>query len=648
MTTTIPASAIVSINPSVLSAGGTPLGLNGLFITNSIRPPVGSVLQFSSSADVGSYFGLASDEYIAAQTYFSGFTNSSIKPSLLLFAQFPTTFLGVPAYVRSATLSGLTLAQLQALSGTLIVAMNGVTKTSSTITLSGATSFSNAASIIQIAFAAYDAITTAASTIAAGTATSVSGSINNNILTVSSIGSGALVTGGVLSGTGVTAGTYITEQLTGTTGNVGTYRVSIGQVTANTTITQTYGLLTVAAMAAGTLAVGQVISGGTTALGSTITALGTGTGGSGTYIVSGGSQTVSATTISAGPLTVAYDSQLQAFVLFAGTNGAAGTMGAVSGTIATALGFTAATGAISSPGSAKLTPAVFMAGIVANTTNWATFLTIFDPDFGFGNAQKLLFAAWNSSIPGDDFVYLAWDADPTPALSSQAVSSLGYLLIQNANSGTTCISTPTYVKAAFVSGAIASINFIQRQGRATLCFKSQANLVADVNNQTVSANLTANGYNYYGVFATATQPFNFLRPGTITGAFKWLDSYVNQIWLNNALQQALMTLLTSVLSIPYNRQGYNLVEAACMDPINAALNFGAIQPGIPLSVLQAVTVNTAAGINISTTLGNRGWYLQILPASALSRGNRTTPPINLWYMDGGSIQQINLASVEVQ
>jgi microcystin-dependent protein len=48
-----------------------------------------------------------------------------------------------------------------------------------------------------------------------------------------------LVTGQVLSGSGITGGTAITGQLTGTTGGVGTYTVSISQLAAATTITAT-------------------------------------------------------------------------------------------------------------------------------------------------------------------------------------------------------------------------------------------------------------------------------------------------------------------------------------------------------------------------------------------------------------------------
>ena len=72
---------------------------------------------------------------------------------------------------------------------------------------------------------------------------SFTGSISGNILTVTGINSGALAQGQTLSGTGITAGTKITQFLTGAGGNInetGTYQVNINQTVASTTITAYY------------------------------------------------------------------------------------------------------------------------------------------------------------------------------------------------------------------------------------------------------------------------------------------------------------------------------------------------------------------------------------------------------------------------
>ena len=58
-------------------------------------------------------------------------------------------------------------------------------------------------------------------------------------MTVTAVTSGVLEAGMQISGTGVTAGTHIVTQLTGTAGSTGTYQVSVSQTVASTTITGT-------------------------------------------------------------------------------------------------------------------------------------------------------------------------------------------------------------------------------------------------------------------------------------------------------------------------------------------------------------------------------------------------------------------------
>jgi hypothetical protein len=72
---------------------------------------------------------------------------------------------------------------------------------------------------------------------------SFTGSITGNILTVTGITSGAVAQGQTLSGTGIVAGTKITQFLTGAGGNVnevGTYQLNNFQAVASTNITAYY------------------------------------------------------------------------------------------------------------------------------------------------------------------------------------------------------------------------------------------------------------------------------------------------------------------------------------------------------------------------------------------------------------------------
>jgi hypothetical protein len=64
-------------------------------------------------------------------------------------------------------------------------------------------------------------------------------SIAGTTMTVTAVASGPIYPGMVITGTGVTAGTYIVSQTTGTDGSTGTYVVSASQTVASTTITGT-------------------------------------------------------------------------------------------------------------------------------------------------------------------------------------------------------------------------------------------------------------------------------------------------------------------------------------------------------------------------------------------------------------------------
>jgi hypothetical protein len=92
---TIPASIDVNVTPSVISAGGSALDLNGLFLTTSTRIPIGTVQSFASADEVESFFGGSSPEVAKATVYFAGFDNSDVKPGAIFFAQYPAA--GVPA-----------------------------------------------------------------------------------------------------------------------------------------------------------------------------------------------------------------------------------------------------------------------------------------------------------------------------------------------------------------------------------------------------------------------------------------------------------------------------------------------------------------------------------------------------------------------
>lgn len=652
--TTIPASELVRVNPNVLNAGGSALDMNGLILTTNTRVPIGEVLAFpNDGTSVSDYFGPSAEEVEIANVYFNGFENSTQKPDVILFARFPAA--AAAAYLRGGAVNTLTIPQLKALSGTLSIVIDGLTYSNNSVSLSAATSYSSAAAIIETAL--NNTLPPAAEftgAIAAGTG-SVAAGIAGNVMTVTTVNSGFIRPGAAITGIGVTANTKVLQQLPlepgEVAGGLGRYSVNNYQaVDDGTTISATFGVLTVSAVASGTISIGQKLSGAAPVTANTqVTGYGTGDGLTGTYFVDL-TQTASSGTINAtGPaVDVAFDSVSGGLVITSGFWGVTSTVAFATGTIAAPLFLTEATGALLSQGVDAMTPAAFMNSIVDISQNWATFMLVLDPDDGNGCEQKLLFAAWTNST-NKRYAYVQQDADPTPQTDSTATTSFGNRVEAAGYNGTCAISVVSDQRIdAFVCGAAASIDFQATNGRITFAFKGQSGLIPDVTTATAARNLIANGYNFYGAYATANEDFRLFQQGGVSGVFQWLDSYINQIWLNNGLQLAVMQLLSQSNSVPYNPFGYNLIKQACMDPINAALNFGAIRANVPLSSQQAALINAAAGVKVSDIIFLQGWYLQVKDALPIVRQARQSPPINFWYMDGQSVQKIELNSVLVQ
>jgi hypothetical protein len=140
-----------------------------------------------------------------------------------------------------------------------------------------------------------------------GSNASVTASVATSVLTVTAVASGVLAVGQLVQGSGIPSNTYILSLGTGT-GGTGTYNLTTtpGTVASGTVVTTAVaGLggavassvsssssttLTVNTLTSGTIAVGMLVQAITNIpAGTYIASLGTGTGGTGTYIMSAAS-----------------------------------------------------------------------------------------------------------------------------------------------------------------------------------------------------------------------------------------------------------------------------------------------------------------------------------------------------------------------
>lgn len=157
MARAIPISNIVKINPGVIGSGGNPLALNGVFVSSNADIPVGQLLSFSSADDVAEYFGVNSAMAGIAEKYFLSFDNSQKKPQSMIFA--PCVTVARSAWVRGASIAGMTLTEAQDITGEITVYINGTKKTVDNIDISTATSFADIASSLATQMSLSDTAT---------------------------------------------------------------------------------------------------------------------------------------------------------------------------------------------------------------------------------------------------------------------------------------------------------------------------------------------------------------------------------------------------------------------------------------------------------------------------------------------------------
>lgn len=94
---------------------------------------------------------------------------------------------------------------------------------------------------------------------------------------------GLISIGDTVSGTGITAGTTIVSQASGTTGGAGTYNLSAANTCSAATVTSFGNVLNVTAVSSGTLAIGDPVTGTGIPASANISGIITGTNGIGVY-----------------------------------------------------------------------------------------------------------------------------------------------------------------------------------------------------------------------------------------------------------------------------------------------------------------------------------------------------------------------------
>ncbi|ELY2767197.1 DUF3383 domain-containing protein [Cronobacter malonaticus] len=330
------------------------------------------------------------------------------------------------------------------------------------------------------------------------------------------------------------------------------------------------------------------------------------------------------------------------FIIRSATTGADSEVSFASdGALATGLLLTAATAATVSPGSDAVTLTDTMNNIINQNQNWILFNSLVE----LTDDQKTELCAWANGSK-NRFGYVVHDTTQAGTVANNANCFVQKVVVANGYENIFPVYG-SYLYSVTALAYAASVDFARTNGRISFKFRGFSGLSPNVSDLATAQALKSNGYNFYGSYSLNKTMAQYASDGAITGKFVWLDSFLNQVWMNANLVGAYANLFTNNQSYPFNDSGYGAVQAATIDVANQALNFGAIQKGVVLDNAQIRIVNNTVGKDISATLYSEGWYLYIPTQSGAARIERDLKGVIFYYVDGQLIQSIKMSSTAI-
>lgn len=314
---------------------------------------------------------------------------------------------------------------------------------------------------------------------------------------------------------------------------------------------------------------------------------------------------------------------------------------ATAGALATGLLLTAATAATVSPGSDAVTPTETMNDIINTNQNWILFQVLIE----LTDPEKTELCAWASGSK-NRYGYVVHDPSAAPTVANNPACFVQSVVVANGYESV----FPVYGSYLYATTALAyaaSINFARTNGRISFKFRAFPGLSPNVSDLSTAQALKSNGYNFYGSYSLNKTMKQYTSDGAITGKFVWLDTFIDQVWINANLVSAYAELFTNNQSYPFNQNGYGAVQAATIDVASQALTFGAIQKGVVLDNAQIRIVNNTVGKDISATLYSEGWYLFIPTQTGAARLERQLQGAIFYWVDGQLIQSISMSSTAI-
>lgn len=547
------------------------------FTANNLLPPQ-SFISFTSAAEVGSYFGLSSEEYLRAVFYFSWISKNLTQPQSIQFARWVQA--AVAPMIFPVQNNGSLLATWTAISsGSFILTMGGFTFTLSGLDFSAAASLAAVATIIQTAIQAETgggALWTAAT------------------VTYSSSYGGFLLVGGA------TGAAVIDVQV----GGGGTDITGVGLL----------GWIPEATMVNGNL-----VSGAIWAPGSDIETI---------------TQTLTASAAASNNFgSFAFLTNLgltQQNVVDAATWNQSQNVLYMYSQAVTPANITAWQAAVAAIGGIGLTNSpnitTQITGTIASSSTSVTGLTsnagltVGMPVTGTNIPTGTVVTSVNSN--GTDITI-------SKAATGSATELLTFYTLQFPE------MFPMMIEAAtnyYGQNTVQNYEFQQVAGLTpSVTDDSTENSYDAINvnyyGQTQQAGQLISFYQT-GVLQGASIATNIIDMG----------AYVNEIWLKDAASSAIMNLLLSLAEVPANNQGVNLLLATLQGVINTALNNGTISVGKTLTTAQQMYITAATGDNLAWyQVQNSGYWVDVV---ITQNGNIFTATYTLIYSKNDVIRKV--------
>lgn len=559
-----------------------------LFTANPLLPPQ-TFISFTTAAEVGTYFGFGSEEYLRALFYFSWTSKNLTQPQSIQYARWVQT--AAAPMIFPVPNGGTVLADWTPItSGSFILTMGGFTFTLSGLDFAAAGSLAAVASIIQTAIRAESgggAVWTAAT------------------VTYSAAYGGFELAGG--------AADVITNPVVVEVGGGGT------DITPATLL----GWLPQAQMVNGNYIAGAIWAPGSAAetitqtLGSSAAA--SNNFGSFLFLTNLGitqSQAVAAATWNNSQNVLFMYTQAVTPANAVAWAGALASIGGVGLTLSPTISFQL-TGTLT-------TASNVVSGLTSNA-NISIGMPVTDA------SSELPAGTYVTSLVGTTGLTLN-----NPATAG-ATEQLTFYTLQFPE------QFPMMIEAATNYAAFNSVQNYE--------FQQVAGLTPSVNTD-AAANLYdyssgGIGVNYYGVTQQAGSLIAFYQQGVLQGSgvvgnILDMNAYVNEIWLKDAATAALMNLLLTLSQVPANAQGRNQILAILQSVVNQALNNGTISVGKKLTTNQQMYITSATGDPLAWhQVQNSGYWLDVVITATGSNPVVYTATYTLIYSKDDVIRMVN-------